>query len=189
MMTLRCRCLCWLAATLVGTAVTGIAFSHVAQAQQSGKADKPVFVTVDKNNVPVFSDTPSPGATQITLQEANRMAAVTPALLPKLQAEAVVSYQVRVVQPAEQDTVRDNNGTVYVQGQVRPVFAQGLRVQLWLDGQLAGGPASNANFVLHNVERGERNIRIELLDQNGAVIATSDTTTFFMHRASLIKPK
>ena len=175
-----CRSLLLLALLLSGGA---------ALAQQTNQENKPVFVTVDKNNVPVFSDTPSPGATQITLQEANRMAAITPASLPALKADKTVTYKVRIVQPLDQDTVRDNNGTVYVQGQIKPVFAQGLRVQLLLDGELAAGPSSNANFILHNVDRGEHQIHIELLDQNGAVIAASGMTTFFMHRASLVKPK
>lgn len=157
-------------------------------AQQNSNQDKPVFVTLDQNNVPVFSDTPSPGATQITVQEANRMLAVTPTELPKLKKEAPVSYKVRIVLPADQDSVRDNNGTVYVQGQVTPVFAQGLRVQLYLDDQAVNEPSANANFILHNVERGEHQLRISLLDQSGAVIAQSNSITFFMHRASVIKP-
>lgn len=163
-------------------------FSAMTVAQQTGKQEKPVFVTVDQNNVPVFSDTPSPGATQITVQEANRMLAVTPAVLPTLKQEATVSYKIRILQPADQDSVRDNNGTVYVQGQVKPIFAQGLRVQLFLDEKPVNGPSSNANFILHNVDRGEHQLRIELLEQNGAVIAASDNITFFMHRASVIKP-
>lgn len=156
---------------------------------QEKKDDKPVFVTVDKNNVPVFSDNPTPGASQLQLREGNRMAAITPAEISQQSTPQVTQYEVGISKPEQQGTVRENNGTVYVSGKVSPVFAQGFRVRLFLDGQLVGGPSSNANFILHNVERGEHQLVLELSDQNGKIIATSPVTTFYMHRASVIKPK
>ncbi|CAM5218367.1 hypothetical protein [Alishewanella longhuensis] len=43
-------------------------------------------------------------------------------------------------------------------------------------------------FVLRDIDRGEHNIQLELLDQSGKLIATSPLTTFYLHRASLITP-
>lgn len=156
---------------------------------QEKKDDKPVFVTVDKNNVPVFSDNPVPGASQLQLKEGNRMPAVTPTEISQRSIDQKPQFEVSITKPEQEGTVRENSGTVYVSGQVKPLFAQGLRVRLYLDGQPVAGPSSNANFILHNIDRGEHQLMLELSDQNGKVIATSSVTTFFLHRASAITPK
>jgi hypothetical protein len=156
---------------------------------QEKKDDKPVFVTVDKNNVPVFSDNPVPGASQLQLKEGNRMPAVTPSEIGQRSIDHAPKYEVTITKPEHEGTVRENNGSVYVSGQVKPLFAQGLRVRLYLNGQAVAGPSSNANFILHNIDRGEHQLMLELSDQNGKVIATSSVTTFFLHRASAITPK
>lgn len=156
---------------------------------QAKKDDKPVFVTVDKNNVPVFSDNPVPGASQLQLKEGNRMPAVTPTEIGQRSIDHTPKFEVFITKPEPEGTVRENNGTIYVSGQVKPLFAQGLRVRLYLDGQAVAGPSSNANFILHNIDRGEHQLMLELSDQNGKVIATSSVTTFFLHRASSITPK
>ncbi len=156
---------------------------------QEKKDDKPVFVTVDKNNVPVFSDNPLPGASQLQLKEGNRMPAVTPSEISQRSIDHTPTFEVLITKPEANGTVRENNGTVYVSGQVKPLFAQGLRVRLYLDGKPVAGPSSNANFILHNIDRGEHQLMLELSDQNGKVIATSSLTTFFLHRASAISPK
>lgn len=156
---------------------------------QEKKDEKPVFVTVDKNNVPVFSDNPVPGAAQMQLKEGNRMPAVTPTEISQRSIDRAPQFEVIISKPEQEGTVRENNGTVYVAGQVKPLFAQGLRVRLYLDGQPVAGPSSNANFILRNIDRGEHQLMLELSDQNGKVIATSEVTTFFLHRASSITPK
>ncbi len=156
---------------------------------QEKKDDKPVFVSVDKNNVPVFSDNPVPGASQLQIKEGNRMLAVTPTEISRQSVDQTPEFTVAIVKPEPQGTVRENSGTVYVSGQVKPLFAQGLRVRLYLDGQVAAGPSSNANFILHNIDRGEHQLVLELSDQSGKIIAISPVTTFFLHRASSITPK
>lgn len=155
----------------------------------SAADDKKVFVTVDKNNNLIFSDSPSPGATQVTVKDtATAMLPTTPGVSTSVVQETTV-FEVAISKPEQQGTVRENSGTVYVSGQIKPMFAQGLRVKLYLDGKQVAGPTGNANFILHNVDRGEHQLTLELLDQSGKIIATSPVTTFYLHRASAISPK
>ncbi len=151
--------------------------------------EKKVFVTVDKNNNLVFSDNPTPGSTELNVKQNNNI------MLPITTSQGQVSkpklpvYEVAIAKPLDQETLRDNNGTVYVSGQIKPMFSQGLRVKLYLDEKQVAGPTGNANFILHNIERGEHQLRLELLNQSGKIIATSPITTFFLHKASIISPK
>jgi hypothetical protein len=174
---------------LAGLPLLVVALLALPVLAQEKKDDKPVFVTVDKNNVPVFSDNPVPGASQLQLKEGNRMLAVTPGEISQQSIDHTPKFEVSITKPEPEGTVRENSGTVYVSGQVKPLFAQGLRVRLYLDGQVVAGPSSNANFILHNIDRGAHQLILELSDQNGKIIATSPVTTFFLHRASAITPK
>ncbi len=162
----------------------------VAQTQDKNSGDKTVFLTVDKNNVPVFSDNPSPGATQVKIKEtSNSMLPVNPVNLPTPSFDDNPQFQVTIDKPTNEETIRENSGTIYVSGLVSPMFAQGLRVQLYLDNKLVAGPSGNANFILHDVDRGEHKLRLELLDRSGKIIAESTEITVFLHRASAISPK
>jgi hypothetical protein len=154
------------------------------QAQQTKK----VFVTRDENGVLVFSDSPQPGAQELTLSsKANIMAATDPTL-PARKAPAKEPFTVEIAQPEDQGTVRDNTGSVYVTGKISPMFERGLRVRLLVDGKAQAEPQSNAVFILRDVMRGEHKLQMELFDQNGKLIATSPVTTFYLHRASVISP-
>jgi|GEM_PF-251208 hypothetical protein len=162
-----------------------------------------VFITYDKNNNIVYSDTPSPGAKEINVRDStNRMLSTetdnskvtgmvtdTNANAIPVSLDANAKFEVVLTRPEEQGTVRENSGTVYVSGQIKPLFAQGLQVQIYLDGKLAAGPSSNANFILHDVERGEHKVMMELITKTGKVIAQSQTVTFYLHRATLNSPK
>ncbi len=150
---------------------------------------KKVFVTVDKNNNLVFSDSPTPGSTELNIKDSNNlMLPVTPQQV-QVKKPKVPVYEVAIAKPVEQETLRENNGTVYVSGQIKPMFSQGLRVRLYLDEKQVAGPTGNANFILHNIDRGEHQLRLELLNQSGKIIATSPITTFYLHKASIISPK
>ncbi|MBU1310011.1 MAG: DUF4124 domain-containing protein [Gammaproteobacteria bacterium] len=154
------------------------------QAQQSKK----VFVTRDANGVLVFSDSPQPGAEEVNLSQRANIMAATDATLPNTRKEEVEAFNVEIVQPEEQGTVRDNTGSVYVSGKVNPMFERGLRLRLLLDGKPQGEPQNSAVFILREVDRGEHKLQMELFDQNGKLIATSPVTTFYLHRASVISP-
>ena len=94
-------------------------------------------------------------------------------------------YQVEINQPKENATIRDNTGSVYVSGSIKPIFKQGLNIQLYLDNKPYEKPQSHSMFVLRDIDRGEHIIKMELLNEKGKVIASSKPITFYMHRASV----
>lgn len=154
------------------------------QAQESKK----VFVTRDANGVLVFSDSPQPGAEELSLSNRANIMTATDPTLPGRKQPAKEPFTVEIAQPEEQATVRDNTGSVYVSGKISPMFERGLRVRLLMDGVAQAEPQNNAVFILRDVERGEHKLQLELFDQNGKLIATSPVTTFYLHRASVISP-
>lgn len=94
----------------------------------------------------------------------------------------VVYTEVAVLSPAADEAVRANDGTILVSGAVRPELGEGHQVQLTLDGAVHSQSVS-AQFTLTNVDRGTHSVSLSVVDQNGAVLATSATHRFHVLRA------
>lgn len=165
-----------------------ILIALLSSAPLPAQENKKVFVTRDANGVLVFSDSPQPGAEELTLSSRPNIMAATDPTLPARKAPAAEPFNVEIVQPEEQGTVRDNTGSVYVSGKISPMFERGLQVRLLLNGKPHAEPQNNTIFILRNVERGEHTLQMELFDQSGKLIAASPLTTFYLHRASVISP-
>jgi hypothetical protein len=150
--------------------------------------EKRIYVTRDANGVVIFSDSPTPGAEEITLTVRPNLMDPVDTRMPDKKPAEPEPFKVSIIQPEEQGTVRDNTGSVYIEGRITPRFQRGFRVRLVFDGLAYGEPQNSAVFVLRDVDRGAHTIQLELLDQNGKLIAVSPVTTFYLHRASVISP-
>ncbi|NQZ23728.1 MAG: DUF4124 domain-containing protein [Colwellia sp.] len=146
-----------------------------------------IYVWRNDDGVLVFSDSPKPGAEEVEIKEPNNMSSIDTSVLditPKVIKE---DYEVEINQPAMNATIRDNTGSVYVAGRIKPIFKRGLKIQLYLDDKPYEKPQPHSMFVLRNIDRGEHIIKMKLLNEKGKVIASSKPITFYMHRASVNK--
>ncbi|WP_440906127.1 DUF4124 domain-containing protein [Catenovulum sp. SX2] len=150
-----------------------------------------VYVYRNAEGVLVFSDTPHPDAEEISPKsKIESIPSVTPTRQTNTadKQQQAETYQVRLVQPIDQATIRDNTGSVYVAVQVSPTYQAEHQVRVLLNGEAVIQPQNRSVFMLKDVYRGEHQLKVELLDVNGKVIASSKPRTFYMHRASVIKP-
>ncbi|MFD2167198.1 DUF4124 domain-containing protein [Thalassotalea euphylliae] len=145
-----------------------------------------VYVWRDENGVLVFSDSPRPGAEEVEVKEEVAVLPSVDTSILDIKPKVIEDkYHVVITQPEQNATIRDNSGSVYVAGGIKPIFKRGFRVQLYLDGKPYQAPQTHSMFALRNVDRGEHQVKIELINDKGKVIASSDTVTFYMHRASV----
>lgn len=167
-----------------------IFFVLLSQAAPLFAGSTKIYVWRNEEGVLVFSDSPTPGAEEVEVKESNTVkSSVDTSVLditPKVIEE---KYEVNITQPANNATVRDNTGSVYVAGRIQPVFKRGLKIQLYLDNKPYLKPQTHSMFVLRNIDRGEHQIKMALLSDKGKVIATSTPVTFYMHRVSVNKAK
>ncbi|HLB16409.1 MAG TPA: hypothetical protein VJM14_15875 [Burkholderiales bacterium] len=109
------------------------------------------------------------------------------AVSPPGLAQAPGSYGVAIVQPANEETVHDNEGNVSVQVAVSPSLAPGDRVALLLDGrQVSQQPGTT--LALSGVERGTHTLQAQVVGAGGATLAASQLVTFHMWQASRLFP-
>lgn len=149
-----------------------------------------VYVWRNAKGVLVYSDTPKPGAEEVKITPKNIISSsINTSFLDITPDKVKESFQVEISQPKSNETIRDNTGSVYIRGLVKPIFKVGLKVQLYFDGKKHQQPQTKAIFSLKNVDRGEHRIKLNLINNKGKVIASSKFITFYMHRISIHKGK
>lgn len=150
-----------------------------------------IYVWRNEEGVLVFSDSPRPGAEEVKIEQKNDniMSSIDTSVLDINPQQIEEKYEVDIIQPEKNATIRDNTGSVYLSARIKPIFKQGLKIQLYLDGKPHNEPQTHAMFILRDVDRGEHQVKMSLLDDKGKIIASSETITFYMHRATINKAK
>ena len=145
-----------------------------------------IYVWTNEKGVLVFSDSPKAGAEEVKVTADNIIKTSIPTSTLDITPQVIdEKYQVLISHPEDNATIRDNTGSVYVSGGIKPIFKRGLKIQLYLDGKPTQEPQTHSMFALRNIDRGEHQIRMELIDEKGKVIASSKLVTFYMHRSSV----
>jgi len=147
-----------------------------------------IYVWRNENGELVYSDTPRPGAEEVQTKPGNVMSSSTTVdtqVLDIKKREISEEYQVVINHPKNNATIRDNTGSIYISGIIKPIFKRGLKIQLILDGIPYQKPQTHSRFSLRNIDRGEHQIKMQVFNEKGKVIALSKPITFYMHRASV----
>lgn len=158
-----------------------------------------IYRWVDDSGNVVFSDEPQPGAERVDLPPATTYTpvddeAVTDEILKlspedegSAQQTEVPDYQIRIVAPANDESIWVNNGDVTVSVIVEPTLdaERGDKVMLRLDGEAVSEPRNSTTFQLSNLSRGTHTLNAMVVDPNGATLTSTGAVTFHLHRASI----
>jgi hypothetical protein len=150
-----------------------------------------VYRWVDENGKVHYSDEPKANAEVIEINEEtqNSIAIKTPpkaTIAPKEDTQ--ISYKISIVSPQEEATIRDNNGEFTVNVSVSPQLPRGVKMILLVDGVAALEPQTSPIFKLTGIYRGEHNLVVNVVTQNGKVLASSSPRKIFLHQASVFSP-
>jgi len=171
---------------MIKTILFTLLILSIATPVYSGSAK--IYVWRNEKGVLVYSDTPRPGAEEVVATKGNVVKSSTSIETQTLDIQTQKikeEYQVVINHPKHNSTIRDNTGSVYISGSIKPIFKRGLKIQLIVDGNPHLTPQTHTMFSLRNMDRGEHQIKMELLNEKGKVIALSKAITFYMHRASV----
>ncbi|MDO6618449.1 MULTISPECIES: DUF4124 domain-containing protein [unclassified Shewanella] len=147
-----------------------------------------VYRWVDEQGNVHYSDQPRENAEQVELSENTQNSVAAPTVIetdssPK-EAKPV-EYRVRIVNPTQEETIRNNNGNFTVVASAAPELPSGFLMALYIDDLLYGQPQSSSIFNVTEVNRGEHNLVVKVLTQNGKVLASSSPRKIFLHQASV----
>ena len=167
-----------------------IVFAAVTLAWANGLSAA-VYKSVDAQGNVVYTDEPGGDAKPVKLPPlstvpAPRYRPSTPPSTALEQAAATSYEQISIVSPAQDETLRDNTGTVPVNVVLQPEWdsAAGHRFRYYLDGQAQGKPTESAQIGFENLDRGAHTLEAAVVDTAGRELIRSSSVQFFLHRHS-----
>ena len=159
-----------------------------------------IYRTVDADGNVVFTDVPpadstgEPAGKEVTLPPSNTYQPQVAPAPPQPQSDestasgaAEASYydQLAIVDPANDQTIRSNNGDVVIQAEVDPPLKSDHRLLLTFDGAPTDIEAEDGVFQLNNVDRGTHTAAARIVDGNNEVVMESQPVTFTVQRYHL----
>jgi hypothetical protein len=158
----------------------------------SAAAADQIYRTVDADGNVVFTDVPpanaqgQPAGHEVALPPANTYepeAAAPAAAAAPASPEPTNPYDdLAIVDPTNDQTVRQNNGDILVQAVVDPPLQSDHRMLLTFDGAPTAIEAEGGIFQLSNVDRGTHTASARIVDANDEVVMESDPVTFTVQR-------
>jgi hypothetical protein len=165
----------------------------------AGLADARFYKSIDEEGNIVYSDTPTPGAEQLTPPP---ISTVESKPVPKKSAtesdetgteEDVKKPPTRyskfsIVTPNNNDTIWDNNGAVPVSLSLEPPLdtENGHSVWVYVDGKAMVRKSQSLVQPLSGIDRGAHKIRAEIRDENRKTLKRTQNITVHLKRASSI---
>ncbi|GAL37865.1 hypothetical protein JCM19240_70 [Vibrio maritimus] len=100
------------------------------------------------------------------------------------QNQTDTKLTVAIASPQHDATLRNNSGDFSVSASLKGSLSEEQTLQLLLDGKSYGSSQTTTSWRLTNIDRGTHTLTIQV-QQSGKVIASSDTITVHLHRASV----
>ncbi|WP_338291064.1 DUF4124 domain-containing protein [Planctobacterium marinum] len=159
----------------------------IATVSIAALATTKIYKVVKPDGTVIYTDKPPPGASEYKLLK-------KPNLIPSIvtnpnsktkqtQLTPVVKPMLELLTPANEATVRNNAGEVTIEASLVPEMTG--QFILYLNGQLHARHSA-PKFELEGLNRGSYNIKIEFFDQSGKLLASTQPSTFYLHKASAL---
>lgn len=145
-----------------------------------------VYKVVKKDGTVIYTDSPVEGSEEVTFKGSTQnvakpLAVVKPA--PPVEEKKKINYSVSITSPENEATVRNNSGDITITATKEPKQSP-AQFKLVFDGQDAQ-LSSNGTFTLTGINRGAHQFQVLLIDNKGKTLASSETRTLYLHRASV----
>ncbi len=170
------------AALLTALVVTTAAITPISASE--------VYMEIDENGVPVFSDTRTEGSKEIELREPQTFSSdeAIPQALPQYGApdaeddQPWIYSRLAVTSPANDTAIRENTGAMTISVAIAPGIKNGHKAELMMDGLAIRKLSGSGPVSLSNVDRGTHVFSVRIVDDNGKVIDEGDGVSVTMLR-------
>lgn len=151
-----------------------------------------IYRSIGPDGTVIFSDRKARGAEKVDLPPLpvytpRAQAPPSPALAPG--QSGLTSYKsLRMLKPANEETIHDNNGLVEVSLALDPALdrGQGHRIRVSLDDTEHTIETTSVRFS--NIDRGTHVLRASVVDEKGKILITTKPVTIYLRRPSRLMP-
>tara|TARA_R110001583_G_scaffold30866_2_gene106172 strand:+ start:31818 stop:32360 length:543 start_codon:yes stop_codon:yes gene_type:complete len=159
-------------------------------------AEMKIYHWIDEDGKAHFSDTAIPGTKEIQVKNNNLLPAEeinmeqTDSIANQLsfdqQEKSQIIYQATIISPEDDKPLHSNDGTIEIHIETEPAKENTQKLQLYLDGKKLGSPQISSTMRALNIDRGTHQVQVELLDENGNVLAKTQIVTVHLQRTGKI---
>jgi hypothetical protein len=148
-----------------------------------------VYVTVDEDGVPEFSDQKLPDSTRIELRETvtfqnpDSQQRVTQKLSPPEMADTPSTYELLITDPPDNTAIRENSGFMILTVSIKPQLLPDHTAELMMDGGKLRNVSRSGPVELTNLDRGTHQFSIRVVDRTGRVVSEGPVTSVSILRA------
>ncbi|MEW8625886.1 MAG: DUF4124 domain-containing protein [Candidatus Thiodiazotropha sp.] len=135
----------------------------------------------------VYSENYQPGADTIRVPDAKKNTSLKIDDLDKeADAAAAGNYlQFDIVQPSNDETIRNAENSVSIGLSISPPLFEGHTIQLYVDGNKLDSEIKTTQLVLQQLSRGTHTIKAEIIDAEGKMVKQTGSTTFHLRQAAV----
>lgn len=162
-----------------------------------------IYTWTDDSGTVVFSDQPHAGARKMDTPESQSYTAPdiptntdsndqAASQAPSAANNGKQPYsRLAIEQPANDSSVRANNGNVEVDVSVTPDLdtESGDHLVFYVDDNSIAPSSTDPRIVLENIDRGTHQLRVEIRDKDDTVLMTSKPVIFHLQRHSALFEK
>ena len=153
-----------------------------------------IYKSYDADGNVVFTDVPTEKSEKVDLPDITTFKSQPYKPIQRSEPAAdtdQLRYDIKLVQPSHKETVRDNNGNVPVEVEVKPALRRelGHQVLIWLDNEKPIKFTTN-RYQLSNIDRGTHTVSVKVVDGKGKALSATQTNTVYVKRHSAnFKPR
>jgi hypothetical protein len=146
-----------------------------------------VYKWVTNEGEVIYSETYQPGAERIQVTDRERRSVPRPdALNQQTQGTETVEYSsFEIVQPVNNETIRNAESTVSVGLSVTPSLASDHVIHIYVDGMKLESEVNSTQMILQNIGRGTHTLMAQISDREGNIIKDSNSITFHLRQAAV----
>lgn len=145
-----------------------------------------VYMTVDENGNPTFSDQPSENAEKLEIKEVTTIPAFDGRPPPAKTPEPAHPYRnITVVSPKQDETYFRSEGDLVVTVQLTPRLRSSDTLVYYKDGtEIFAGKSSSHSIA--EMDRGTHTVSVAVRDVDGNILIKSSDIIFFMKQNSIL---
>ena len=165
-----------------------VKYSDLKKPKAVATGDK-IYTWIDESGNRMYSDVPKDGAEVMQIEEGTNYSAPGSAAVkdystmePKVVPSGNIYSHFAIISPANDQTIRNNNGDFQVAIDIRPKLGIGHSIRLEMNGKVVQS-AGSAFISLANIDRGTHTLVAIVLDADGKTLRKSKPVTIHLHRA------
>ncbi|MEW8506719.1 MAG: hypothetical protein AB2598_08420 [Candidatus Thiodiazotropha sp.] len=146
-----------------------------------------VYKYISEEGEVIYSERYHPDAERIKVTDSKRVSPVSEAELSDedLAAAAGEYADFSIVRPSDNETIRNDEGTVPVGISLSPNLAEGHVIHLYVDGTKLDSEVKQTQVILQQLSRGTHSLQAKIVNSEGESLIDSNSITFHLRQAAV----